>query len=292
MTLPTISYKQGWQTDCDDTTDWDETEDGNTGTVTVRSGTFFRLNVSASVGNKIYYVSYPDEGGADNISISSTVYTKARFRYITDSSGIKAKIMLVFSDATTQTILDEIANQTTLTVGTADITSGKTIDHIRLYANGTTGNVWYEFIMLYTGDFTFPFFKRLVPKFPMKIIKIEIPGSDTDTTQHLGRGNAEFTIEGTMQHGETWGSLTGALVDSSVLTYGEFLYQILRERYFQWLTTDLGNFKVMVVPEGFEFIQDPDTGQQRGYVLKFIEYEAGDTSDALFNDPAWYGINQ
>lgn len=282
MTLPTISYKMGWQTDCDDTTDWDKTEDGNTITLSVRSGTFFRLKVTASAGNKIAYYSYPDEGGADNISISSSVYAKARFRYLTDNTNVKAKIELVFSDASTQTILDETSN-TSIVTGTADITSGKTIDHIRLYANQATGSTYYEFVMLYGDDFSFPFFKRLSINFKSKTVVIPIPGSDTDIIQHFGRANTEFTIEGTMQHGEIWGN--------SDLTYGEFLYQILRERHFQWLTTDQGNFKVMVAPVGFEFIQDADTEQQLSYLLKFLEYDAGDASDSILDDPAWYGID-
>jgi len=117
-----------------------------------------------------------------------------------------------------------------------------------------------------------------------------IPGRDTDVTQHLGRKNARITIEGDMQSGETWGSLTGALADSSPQTYGEYLYLLLRERKWQWLTTDQGNFKVMLAEEGPTFTQDERSGQQRTYIVPFEEYEAGDTSAVTFDDPVWYGV--
>jgi len=80
------------------------------------------------------------------------------------------------------------------------------------------------------------------------------------------------------------------LADSSPQTYGEYLYLLLRERKWQWLTTDQGNFKVMLAKEGPIFAQDMDSGQQRTYSIPFEEYEAGDTNAATFDDPTWYGV--
>jgi len=101
-----------------------ETEDGNTAALTVVDGDIFKIEVTASVGNKVAYYSYPDEGGAPDIDILSTTYPKALFRYKTSSTSIKAKIVLVFSSGT-QTILDETSS-TSWTTGTANITTAKT----------------------------------------------------------------------------------------------------------------------------------------------------------------------
>lgn len=270
MTTPTITWGIPWETDCDDTTGWSEVEDGNTATLTVDSGTIFNINVSASVGNKSVYYEYD----FTNIPNYANIY----IRYRTSDNSIKAKVVLVFTVGT-QEVLAETSSTTWALAGGA-ITTGKTIDKIRIYATQATGNVYFHWFMIYKGTFTFPDFKRILYDFPVKITKLSIPGRDTDILQHLGRDNAKFTIEGTMQAGETWGSTN--------LTYGEWLYVILRERKFQWLTTDQGNFKVMVDPVGFHFGQEADSGQQLTYSLKLIEYEAGDTSATTFDDPVWY----
>jgi len=108
---------------------------------------------------------------------------------------------------------------------------------------------------------------------------LPIPGSDTDVSQNLGRANTIITIEGPMRSAKTWGG--------SNLTYGEFLMHILSDRYFQWFTSDQGNFKVMPSPEGFHFRQSKDQGYQLRYVVVLEEYDVGDASG--FSPPAWYG---
>lgn len=282
MTLPTITSGVGWQDDLDDDTDWTETEDGCSAVLTVENGTIFQIAVSAAVGNKKVYYSYPDEAGADNISISSTVYCKVVLRYKTSNNNIKAKVELVFSDGTTEVVMAE-QSKTTWKYVKADIaTSGKTIDHIRLYATNDEGTVYYDFVSIYQTSFEFPDFSVVDVNPKPKLAVIPIPGSDTDVTQHVGRGNTEITIEAPMRSGDTWGG--------SHLTYGEYLMQIVGEPYFQWLETDQGNFKVTPAPEGFRFIQREEEGHQVSLVCRFIEYDAGDAS--IFSAPAWYGINQ
>lgn len=282
MTLPTITYGVHWQTDCDDTTGWNETEDGNTATLTVDSGTIFNIEVTVSAGNKsVYY-----ELNLDNTS--SATYPEVYILYKTSDASIKAKVSVILTGAGEEVVLSETSN-TDWTLASATLTLHDTIDKIRIYATQATGDVYFHWLMIYKGTVTPPNFKRILYDFPVKIAKIPIPGRDTDILQHLGRDNAKFTIEGDMQSGETWGSKTGANADSSVQTFGEYLYYVLRERKFQWLTTDLGNFKVMPDPTGFSFGQEEASGQQRTYRLKFIEYEAGDTSASTFDDPTWYG---
>jgi len=153
-TVPVISYGEGFIYECDRLSggtegSWTETEDGSTGTSTILSGNdYLDLNVSAAVGNKIYYVS-----NGTNLGLPSNTYTRARIRYYTNGPG--AKVELVFSDASTQTLM-ALINSATFDVEDVAVTAGKIIDHIRLYANGATGHVYYDFIEIYKGNYTFP----------------------------------------------------------------------------------------------------------------------------------------
>jgi len=282
LTLPTITYGVPWQTDCGDTSGWTIDDGASTATLTVDDGTIFNINVTVSAGAKSVYCEY------DFTDISSTAYGNIYIMYKTGDNNIKAKVVLYFT-AGTQEVLAETSN-TDWTLANAEITTAKTIDKIRIYATQATGDVYFHWIMIYKGTFTFPDFKKCTVKFPLKKPVLGIPGRDTDVTQHLGRKNARITIEGDMQSGETWGSLTGASADSSPRTYGEYLYLLLRERKWQWLTTDQGSFKVMLAEEGPTFAQDVASGQQRTYIIPFEECELGDTSAATFDGSAWYGV--
>ncbi len=271
MVLPTITYGVGWQTDCGNATSWTETEDGCSATLTVDSGTVFNIAVASAVGNKIVYYEY------DLSNILSSTYTKFIVRYKTSNSLIKAKVELIFTSGT-QVVMPEASN-TDWTIFTETITSGKTIDKIRIYATQATGNVYFDFISLHKETFSFPDFKRVRVNVKPKLAVIPIPSRDTDIIQHLGRANTEIFIDVEMKSGESWGG--------SKLTYGEYLMQVMFDRYFQWLTTDQGNFKVVPNPSGFEFSQDSDSGKQLLATLAFLEYDEGDAS--VFTGSAWYG---
>lgn len=269
MTLATITHEVGWQDDCGDASDYSETEDGMTATLTVDNGTIFNINVSAAVGNKkVYYE-------IDVTDFDGTIYPEVLIKYKTSSTSIKAKVEVVYDDATTEVPIAETAS-TDWTTATGTLADNKTIDKIRLYATSATGDVYIDFITIFKDTFSFPDFTRIIVNPKPKLAILPIPGSDTDVVQLLGRANTEITIEGEMLQGETWGG--------SNLTYGEYLMNILADRYFQWLTTDQGNFKVVPDPAGFQFIGEPE---HRLFSLKFQEYDVGDASG--FGNPAWYG---
>jgi len=282
MTLPTITYGAKWQTDCDDTSTWTIDDGASTATLTVDNGTIFNINVTISAGAKSVYCEH------NFTDFSSTGYNRILLFYKCSNSNIKAKATVFLTGAGEEIVLPE-TNSTDWTLASDTITSGDTAEKIRVYATQSTGSVYFHWIMIYKGVFTFPDFKRFRGHFPIKSPSLGVFGSDTNVTQLGGRDNVEFTIEGTMQAGETWGSKTGAQADSTVQTYGEYLYMVLRERKFQWFTSDLGNFKVTVDAPGFDFEQNDSSGQQRTFVLHFREYDAGDTSATTFDDPVWYG---
>jgi len=276
MTLPTITYGVGAQDDLGDSSSYSETEDGCSATLTVDNGTIFNILVSAAVGNKIVYYEI------DITDVDGTIYTKGMVKYKTSSSSIKAKIEYVFDDATTEVVMAE-SQSTDWTTANWTQSASKTVSKVRLYATSATGNVYYDFWSIYKGTQTFHNFDSLNVNPRVKKAILPIPGSDTDVTQHLGRANTIITIEGPMRAAKNWASDYA----STSVNFGEFLKQVLYDRYFQWFTSDAGNFKVMADPTGFHFRQIKGQGDQLRYVLVLEEYDVGDASG--FTGSAWYG---
>jgi hypothetical protein len=109
------------------------------------------------------------------MTLNSSVYTKIRYRYKTSDTNIKAKIVLEFSNwadgdseavnlaaGKGQLILDNTSS-ITLTVGTATITAAKIVANVRLYANSAAGQVYYDFVEIYEGDYILPNCTKLTP---------------------------------------------------------------------------------------------------------------------------------
>jgi len=271
LTRPTITYEVGEQDDLGDSSDYSETEDGASATLTVDNGTIFNILVSAAVENKIVYYEI------DITDVDGTIYTKGIVGYKTSSTSIKAKVEFVFDDATTEVVMAE-SSSTDWTTASWTQSASKTVDKVRLYATSATGNVYYDFWSIYKGTQTFQNFNVLRgPEVEMKKAILSIPGSDTDVTQMLGIKNCPILIEGPMRTGKTWGG--------SNLTYGEFLMKLAKDRHFQWFTSDLGNFKV--TPTRYYPIQSKNNNYQVQYHLELETYDVGDASG--FGNPAWYG---
>jgi hypothetical protein len=148
-------------------TDWAIIEDGQTfSTPVILNKDWLHLNVSGSAGNKDGYISVPSEaaGHTDALGISTITYPLSLWRYICGNATIKAKIELVFTGAEgTQVILDE-TNDTSWDAGSVANTTNKTIDHIRFYANDSTGDIYYDFMLACKGSFTFPNIVKMTPK--------------------------------------------------------------------------------------------------------------------------------
>lgn len=222
MSYPTITHGKGWQDDCNSLTPkytWVEkgTGDGDLGSMMVENNDYFRIYVTAILGDKIYWWEYPDSAGGDNIGIDSQTYTKAMFRYKCNNANIKAKIEVLMSAGPPETILPE-TNTETLTVGTATITGGEgvDIDHVRLYANQAKGVVFYDWIMFYTDTYTFPnanleFFE------PDPVVPVlGIPFRGGGIIQNLGNEWAQVHITADMNKakaGTSWGSPAGQYID-------------------------------------------------------------------------------
>jgi len=263
--MVTITYGHGWLSDCNTTTGWVETEDGNVGSVSVLYDDWFIIHITSSSGNKIYYISYPDEGGASNLSLNSTLYTVIYYRYLANGSA-KAKIVLVFSDATTQTVLAETTS-TAWKTGFAYITSGKTIDHIRFYANQAAGDVYYDFALICMSIFSFPNVGHgLDVRLPPRYAIIPISSRIGDVTQNLGSESATVNVSCDLNRG-SW-KRSGDYID------GEVFYDIAHNSYqepFQWLDTGSEQFKVTLETPVVHRISD-GRKTQRILDLQFREY--------------------
>jgi hypothetical protein len=167
---------------------WKEVQDGNTGTFTSYLDDYLHLNVSATAGNAIYYVQNMDAIGA-----STSTYTQLVARYKTGTT-ITAKIVAVFSDASTQTVLDN-TNATTYQIARVTLTAAKTLNYLRVYANGaTTGNVFYDFTLVCKGTYYLPNCTSLMPNSELTDVYTPIPGRQGTELNGLGMGDYEATL--------------------------------------------------------------------------------------------------
>ena len=229
---------------------WAETEDGNTATVTTSSDDYLAITVSASAGNKLCYYSYPSEATnhTTNLTIATTTYTKIRWRYICGDASVKARIDLVFSDASTQTVL-VATNNVGWTVGSATITTAKTLDHIRVYATAATGTVYYDFIQVYKGDFTFPNIVGINGNFNPRLVKTAIPGKGGSDTQGLGTEDAEFDVTCDLSISNDtndWMRPQGNLTKTDYKD-GQVFWEIVHRSYndpWVWIDTESEQLKV------------------------------------------------
>jgi len=148
--IVSVTYGHGFLDDCTDDTlsDWTEVEDGNVGAFTSVYDDYFKLDITSSGGNKVYYLWH-------SVDISPSVYPKFVYRYKTSNTNIKAKIEAVFTGGN-QDILSE-SSSTTWVTGSATLDTDKGgLQWIRLYANQATGQVYYDFVLVCKGIFTFP----------------------------------------------------------------------------------------------------------------------------------------
>ena len=293
MAKPTITYGHGFLDDCEDTSDW-----STVGVVGINPGDYsiaaehddiFKISALAD-GSGDEYVYYE----RDITNISSAVYTKFLIRWKTSaaSNGFGARVELVFTDGSTQFVLGSSAPQFSITwnVTSGTITSGKTIDKVRLYADdypdslaSGTHYVYYDFILLCEGIFSFPYVHSIDPlHLSDRYADLAIPGRVGDIQQYLGMKSPLIKLSGDMEEG-TWGG--------SKIEFGEFLYRIFHENYndpWQWFTSDLINCKV--TPRDFYISQKRDSNAHRVWNLVLAMYSASSGAESTWNSLQWLGF--
>ena len=235
MTTPTISYGHGSLQDLTTTTGWTAGgEAGATCTFSCLNDDVFSLYLAPAGGNKTCYVKNDTD-----IDISPNTYPKVIIRYKTSDATIKAKIVIEDDTAATQTVLAE-SSSTTWKIATATLTLSGQIDHITLYVKGTTGTVYYDFVLICKGQFTFPFISGQVSlDATPRNIDVPISGKVGDHSQNLGSPGCPIHLSGEINSSTLWKDDLGIV--------GGVLYDISHNSYhepWQWFTSDEGNMKV------------------------------------------------
>lgn len=293
--MVSITYGHGDLRECDNKTGWAETEGGIAGTLSVLYGDVFEIKCEDVNTPETEYVYY--EKNIDNIS--SDTYPKFLLRYKTSVSanGVGARVRLIFTSGE-QWILggSEPQFSTTWKVVSGDITSDKTIDKIQLWADdwpnsidSGTYYVYFEFVLLHKGTFTFPFVHTLKIDPELNDVELGIPGRDGDITQDLGSKLTPIYINGEMDvrnedvtpPQNPWKITPRGTYGA----YGEIFYSILHEASsdpWQWLTSELANFKVRLIK--FPLSMERDSKVQRRYELLLKEYRLSDASHETYEE--------
>jgi len=291
MAKPTITYGVSTQSsDCDDATGWNLTNSGLVGpTHTVLHGDIFQLQGTCNdAGDEFCYIE------KDITDISSNVFDTWVVRYKTSdaSNALSAKVDLIFTVGS-QTLIPSGTFSTSWTYATGTITSGKTIDKIRFYAQDSpnsvdsgTYEVWYDFILLCGGIFTFPYVNEagrsggIDLEIEPRYAHIPIPGRMGDITQYLGMPSPTIRLSGDMDTNTAWGTPDG-----------ESLYKIVQEAYndkFNWFTSDMINCKV--TPGLFKISQRPGSKSQRLWSWVLRQYSLSCGSETTWGQRDWWGI--
>ena len=286
MTAPSLTYGHGYLTDCDDATSWTEARNNMLDAdaeLSVLYHDIFQIKAVFDEGAGVdEYCNYEYDL---NPNISSNTYTKFLLRYKTSegSAGAQAKAVIIFT-AGDQTILEPSYN-TTWAVVDGDITSGKTIDKVQFWADddGTDGTfyVYFDFLLLHEGTFTFPQFTNVYPlHLANQYVKLRPYGRVGDIKHYAGMDSPTIRLEGPMDTNIAWGTPDG-----------EYLYRIFHEAHtdpWQWFTSDLINCKM--VPEVFDIGQQAASGNQRMWMLNLGKYDKSSGSETTWSDLQWLGI--
>ena len=237
---------------------------------------YFKLDITSSGGNKVYYLWH-------SVDISPSVYPKFVYRYKTSNTNIKAKIEAVFTGGN-QDILSE-SSSTTWVTGSATLDTDKGgLQWIRLYANQATGQVYYDFVLVCKGIFTFPncgYGLEFTP--PARYAMLEIPTRVGDITQNLGSPSATVTIGCDLDVGD-W-KRSGDYID------GEVFLDIAHNSYtepWQWLDTGTEQFKATLDTPVFRREADGNSAR-RILELTFREYRRSSASNESYVER--FGLN-
>jgi len=298
LTTPKPSFGHGYLNDCDAAdppTFYSETVVNmavGDATPSTLHGDWLKIEAVFDGGATDEYCYYEK----DITNISSDTYKKFFVRYKTSESanGAQAKVVLVFTSGT-QTILDS-AYSTLFTVASGDITAGKTIDKIQFWADddGTDGTfyVYYDFLLLCAGTFTFPNVGHgleFTP--PPRYAIIPIFSRVGDITQGGGSELATVRASCDLDVG-TWKRLVANGYSADDYIDAQVIDEISHNTYhepWQWLDTGTGRqFKATLETPVFRYMP---SGNKTTHILDllFREYRLSDASNESYVER--FGLN-
>jgi len=310
LTNPSITYGHKYLDDCDcsdPTTFYTENRLNmlaGDATPTILYGDVLQIEAVFDEGATDEYCNY--EKDITNFSSNTYPYFIVRWKTSESANGAKAKVILGFTSGT-QVILDE-SYSTTWKVASGTITADKTIDKVFFYAedDGTNGTfyVYYDFILLHKGTFTFPNVghgMEFTP--PPRYAIVPIFGRVGDITQGGGSELATVTCSCDLDIGRlstTAASCTGSDwkrpqgVDVEYKTdyvRGEALIDIAHNTYhepWQWLDTGTEQFKATLETPVFRRTTSGNK-TQHSLDLLFREYRLSDASNESYVER--FGLN-
>lgn len=282
MTKPTITYGHGFLDDCTDTAGWTEHEVGLAASISIENGDYLKITGTCDnvADEYAYYVK--------NITdISSTIHPKLLVRWKTSAAanGLQARIDVTYDDSSsTETILGFSVGWKTTVIS---LDTDKTISEISVYADDNpntiaagTFYVYYDFILICQGIFTWPFTSGVRLEGFNNLQHLKIPGKVGNVTQYLGGDDSALRV---------WGDIDSTGVDAAGVPQvnqgwhgrwttkdGEAFYQILQNSFgdpWEWFTSDVASLKVTVDHFG---IEQSDTAKNLLlYELDLHEYRLG-----------------
>jgi len=231
----------------------------------------------------------------DVTNISGTMYATTRWKTEVASDGLDTRVEIVYSDNSVQNVVGAAAvpvfSQTwTYTQTALSIPGGETVDKIRLIADdypndGTPGTyeVYYDFVLLHEGVFSFPY-AHAVPLHLENKYQDRLPNKRVgEISQYKGMKSPTFRVIGTIDWNDTtnWGN---PLLRN--------IYRVFLEAHqdpWHWFTSDLINCKA--TPRTFDLIQDKDTGAVRGYMIDLKKHDnLSCGSDTQWSTLQWLGL--
>jgi len=183
-----------------------------------------------------------------------------------------------------QTILSE-SSSTTWVTGSATLDTSKgNLLWLWLYANQATGQVYYDFVLVCKGIFTFPncgYGLEFTP--PARYAMLEIPTRVGDITQNLGSPSATVTIGCDLDVGD-W-KRSGDHVDGEVFL--DIAHNSSSEPW-QWLDTGTEQFKATLDTPVFRR-ESNGNSVRRILDLTFREYRRSSASHETYVER--FGLN-
>ena len=286
MTKPTITYGIGFLDDCNSTTNWTKTEVGLSPTThTILNGDYFDLTGTCDdAGDEYMYVTRD----LTALPLSTTIHPKLLVRWKTSAAanGLQAKIKVWYvGGATTETVLGFNTQWTTSTV---NLTTGEVLQYIRLYADDNpntlaagTFHVYYDFVMVCQGIFTWPFVSGGVELEGFNNNQyLKILGKVGNATQYLGGDDSTIRVYGDID--STGVDAAGVPVINSgwhgrwTARDAEAFYQILHYAFgdpWEWFTSDVASLKVTL--DRMRISQAKTDENLLSYELDMHEYRLG-----------------
>lgn len=255
--MVSVTYGHAYLNECGKTSDWSFGENSGIGSLAIDTTYPSRICMTGTCDDAANEYAYYSRD-ISSLVITTSVYPKIMVRWKTSaaSNGLGARVRIDYTDASTQDILNAASTpqfSQKWTVTTATLTPGKTVKYILLYvddypntvASGTF-STYYEYILFYTGTFTFPNVGHSMDvHLPPRYATIPIPGRIGDITQNLGSESAFVNISCDLDVG-TWKRLIANGFTQDDYVDGEVFYDISHNSYkepFQWLKTGQEQFK-------------------------------------------------